>query len=89
MPVPTEITAYTDKTFEFETKMPPVSYFVKQAAGVEEGAGYPGHERRAQITLMHVYHIARVKQRDMPLVSFPNVCKQVSRPRSLSLCLLG
>ena len=32
MPIPVEITAYSDKSFTFVTKTPPASYFLKKAA---------------------------------------------------------
>ncbi|KAK9862169.1 hypothetical protein WJX84_008885, partial [Apatococcus fuscideae] len=44
VPVPVKITAYTDKSFIYTTKTPPISYFLKKAAGLEGGAKRPGHE---------------------------------------------
>ena len=35
IPIPTTITVFTDKSFSFETKTPPVSYFLKKAAKIE------------------------------------------------------
>src|SRR5207247_10728908 len=37
--VPVEITVYADRTFSFVTKTPPASLLLRQAAGVENGAG--------------------------------------------------
>ena len=31
MPIPVTITVYQDKSFTFETKQPPVSFFIKKA----------------------------------------------------------
>jgi large subunit ribosomal protein L11 len=31
-----------DRSYTFETTTPPVSYFLKQAAGIEKGASKPG-----------------------------------------------
>ena len=36
-PIPVEITYYQDKSFTFEMKTPPVSYFLKKAAEPAEG----------------------------------------------------
>ena len=36
-PIPVVITAYQDRSFTFEMKLPPVSYFLKKAAGIEFG----------------------------------------------------
>src|SRR5579871_3051622 len=38
MPVPVVITAYADRTFTFIMRTPPVSYFLKKAAGIEKGS---------------------------------------------------
>src|SRR5258708_17864853 len=38
MPIPVVITVFQDRSFIFVTKTPPVSYFLKTAAGVEAGA---------------------------------------------------
>ena len=36
MPIPVVITAYADRTFSFVTKTPPVSFFLKKAAGLSK-----------------------------------------------------
>ena len=42
IPVPVVITAFEDKSFTFETKLPPVSYFLKTAAKLKSGSKEPG-----------------------------------------------
>ena len=42
MPIPVVITAYGDRTFTFVTKTPPVSYFLKKAAGIDKGSQTTG-----------------------------------------------
>jgi large subunit ribosomal protein L11 len=37
MPIPVVITAYQDRSFTFEMKQPPVSYFLKKAVGLKIG----------------------------------------------------
>lgn len=63
-PVPTLITIQPDRTFTFVTKTPPVTYFLKKAAGIEKGAGKPGHEILGTINAKHVYEIATIKATD-------------------------
>jgi large subunit ribosomal protein L11 len=47
MPIPVTITVFSDKSFSFEMKTPPASYFLKKAAKLEgEGSGAP--DRRDQ-----------------------------------------
>jgi large subunit ribosomal protein L11 len=41
-PVPVVITIYQDKTFTFEMKAPPASYFLKKAAKINAGSKEPG-----------------------------------------------
>jgi len=64
VPVPTLITVRPDRTFSFITKSPPATYFLKQAAGIDKGAGKPGHEILGTISLKHVFEIAKIKSAD-------------------------
>ena len=53
-PIPVIITAYQDRSFTFEMKQPPVSFFLKKAAGITSGAkttgrGFVGKVTKAQI----------------------------------------
>jgi len=41
-PVPVVITAYQDKSFTFEMRSPPASYFLKKAAKINAGSKEPG-----------------------------------------------
>jgi large subunit ribosomal protein L11 len=41
-PIPTVITVYADRSFSFETKTPPASYLLKQAAGLKSGGATTG-----------------------------------------------
>ena len=45
MPIPVVITAYQDRSFTFEMKQPPVSYFLKQAAGIKKRLAGSGQGR--------------------------------------------
>ena len=47
MPIPVVITAFSDRTFTFVTKTPPVSYFLKKAAGLPKGSQTPGRGANA------------------------------------------
>jgi len=65
MPIPVVITAYQDRTFSFITKMPPVSYFLKRAAGLEKGGSEPGRKIVGTVKLAQVKEIAEKKMQDM------------------------
>ena len=64
-PIPVVITAYADRTFSFEMKTPPVSYFIKKAAKVESGAKTPGREMAGAVTKAQVKEIAEQKMKDL------------------------
>ena len=48
MPIPVVITVFQDRSFTFVTKTPPVSYFLKKAAGIEVGRQDGRHADRRQ-----------------------------------------
>jgi large subunit ribosomal protein L11 len=65
MPIPVVITAYGDRSFSFITKTPPVSYFLKKAAGVQKGTQTPGRGTVGSVTLEQVREIAQQKMPDL------------------------
>ncbi|EJD53890.1 ribosomal protein L11 [Auricularia subglabra TFB-10046 SS5] len=71
VPTPTLITIQPDRTFTFETKTPPVTYFLKKITGLEKGTARPGHDWVGTISMKHVYEIARIKATDDRLRHLP------------------
>ena len=61
MPVPVVITAFADRTFSFVTKTPPVSYFLKKAAGVAKGSSTTGRGFAGKVTLAQCREIAEAE----------------------------
>ena len=65
-PVPVVITYYQDKSFTFVMKTPPVSYFLKKAAGVASGSKTPGKGAAGgQVTRAQLLDIASKKLKDL------------------------
>ncbi len=64
-PIPTVITAYADKSFTFEMKLPPVTFFIKQALKVQSGSKKPGHESGGVLSTAQVREIAEKKMKDL------------------------
>jgi large subunit ribosomal protein L11 len=64
-PIPVVITIYGDKSFTFEMRTPPVSYFIKKAAKLESGAKAPGRDKAGKITKAQVKEIAEKKMADL------------------------
>ena len=65
MPIPVVITAYGDRSFTFETKTPPNTYFLKKAAGIEKGTQTPGKGTVGRVTMAQVRDIAEKKMVDL------------------------
>jgi large subunit ribosomal protein L11 len=66
MPIPVVITAYSDRTFTFVTKTPPVTYFLKKAANVQKGSQTPGKGGTVgQVTMEQIREIAAKKMVDL------------------------
>jgi len=64
-PIPVVITIYQDKSFTFEMRTPPVSYFIKKAAKLESGSKTPGRDKAGSITKAQVKEIAEKKMNDL------------------------
>ena len=69
MIIPVVITVYTDKSFEFITKVPPVAVLIKKAIKIEKGSGKPNKEKVAKITEDQVRQIAEQKMEDLNAAS--------------------
>src|SRR5215211_6745680 len=64
-PIPVVITVYQDRSFTFEMRTPPVSYFIKKAAKLESGSKTPGRDRAGTVTKAQVREIAQQKMKDL------------------------
>jgi large subunit ribosomal protein L11 len=65
-PIPVVITAYQDRSFTFEMKLPPVSYWLKEAAGIQSGSQTPGKGNKAgKVTIAQIREIATKKMPDL------------------------
>ena len=67
-PTPVIITAYGDRSFTFETKTPPASYFIKKAAKLQSGSKTPGRSTVGTVTKKQVQEIAEAKMNDLNAV---------------------
>jgi large subunit ribosomal protein L11 len=65
MPIPVVITAYSDRSFNFVTKTPPASYFLKKAAKIEKGSQTTGRGFVGQVTMAQCREIAKTKMADL------------------------
>jgi len=64
-PIPVVITVFQDRSFTFEMRTPPVSYFLKKAAKVESGSKTPGRGYVGEVTKAQIREIAEKKLKDL------------------------
>jgi len=64
MIIPAVITIFTDRSFTFITKMPPVSMLLKKAAGLAKASGVPNKDKVGSITKEQLDEIAKTKMPD-------------------------
>jgi len=85
-PCPTVITYYSDKSFSFEIKTPPVTYFLKKATGLSSGSKKPGKEKAGTVTRDQVREIAEAKMKDLNADTVEQAMKMVEgSARSMGL----
>ena len=90
VPIPTVITVYADRSFSFETKSPPASYFIKKAAGLDKAAKEPGREVVAQVTMAQLREIAALKQQDLNSNDIEAACRMLAgSARSMGIQVVG
>ena len=86
MPIPTIITVYADRSFSYETKTPPASFFLKRAAGLPKAAAEPGREVVGQVTMAQVREIAEQKMVDLNAYDIDQAAKMTAgSARSMGL----
>jgi large subunit ribosomal protein L11 len=64
-PTPVVITIFADKSFTFELKLPPVTYYLKKAVNLKSGSKLPGKESAGTITMAQIRDIAEKKLKDL------------------------
>ena len=65
IPIPTVITVYADKSFTFEIKTPPASYYLKKMAGQAKGSTEPSRIVGGTVTRKQCREIAELKLVDL------------------------
>lgn len=66
IPLPCRVGVNPDRSYQLVIHSPPATFMLKQAAGVQRGAMYPGKETSGKITRKHLYEIAKIKLEDPP-----------------------
>ena len=86
MPIPVVITVFSDKSFSFVTKTPPVSFYLKKAAGKEKGSSEPGRTVAGSVKINQVREIAENKMKDLNAADIDGAIEMVKgSARSMGL----
>ena len=89
MPIPVVITVFSDKSFSFTTKTPPVSFFLKKAIGKDKGSSEPGRVIGGSIKIQQIREIAENKMKDLNASSIEGAIEMVKgSARSMGLEVL-
>lgn len=67
--LPVVISVYSDKSFSFITRKPPVSRMILKELGIESGSKVPNRDKVGKLTRSQVKKIAKTKAVDMRIVS--------------------
>ena len=90
MPIPVTITVYQDRSFTFEMKQAPVSYFIKKAVKIDKGSKTPGREKAGKITLAQINEIAEQKMKDLNCDTIEAAAKMIAgSARSMGIDVVG
>lgn len=88
--LPVVITVYSDKSFSFVVKQPPVAVSLKEAAKVQSGSGEPNRQKIGSITWDQVKEIAQGKMADMNAFTLKSAMTMVvGTARSMGITITG
>jgi len=75
--IPVVITIFSDRTFTFITKTPPVPVLIKKALNLQSGSKEPNKNKVGKITMKQIEEIAKVKMPDLNSFDLEGVINQV------------
>ncbi|MFI3283434.1 MAG: 50S ribosomal protein L11 [Rikenellaceae bacterium] len=88
--LPVIITVYSDKSFDFVVKQPPVAIQLKDAAGVKSGSAQPNRNKVGEVTWDQIRTIAQDKMPDMNCFTIEAAMRMVAgTARSMGLNVVG
>ena len=88
--LPVIITVYSDKSFDFVVKQPPVAIQLKEAAKVQKGSAQPNRDKVGQVTWDQIREIAQDKMPDMNCFTQESAMRMVAgTARSMGISVVG
>ena len=76
--IPVVITVFSDRSFTFITKTPPVAVLIKKALNLKSGSAVPNKTKIAQITKEQVREIATLKMPDLNAANVDSAMRMVA-----------
>ena len=84
--IPTIITVYSDRSFKFVLKTPPVAVLLKKAVGIKSGSGEPNKKKVGSVTAAQISEIAQQKMPDLNCTKLESAIRMVEgTARSMGL----
>jgi large subunit ribosomal protein L11 len=88
--LPVVITVYTDKSFDFIIKQPPVAVQLLEAAKLKSGSGVPNRNKVGKVTWQQVQAIAEDKMVDLNCFTMDSAMSMVAgTARSMGITVTG
>ena len=88
--IPVVITVYSDKSFDFITKTPPVAVQLLETAKIKSGSAEPNREKVASVTWEQVRGIAEGKMTDLNAFEVESAMRMVAgTARSMGITVKG
>ncbi len=88
--IPVIITVYSDKSFDFIIKTPPVAVQIMEAAKLKKGSAEPNRVKVATITWEQVKTIAEAKMKDLNAFTVESAMRMVAgTARSMGVKIKG
>jgi large subunit ribosomal protein L11 len=75
--IPTVITVFSDRSYKFILKTPPVPVLLKKAAGIDKGSGEPNKNKVGSVTEQQVEAIAKQKMPDLNTTKLDSAIRSV------------
>ena len=88
--LPVIITVYSDKSFDFIVKQPPVAVQLKEAAKIKSGSAQPNRSKVGEVTWDQVAEIAKDKMPDLNCFTLEAAMRMIAgTARSMGINVVG
>lgn len=90
LPIPVEITVYSDKSFTFVMKSPPAAVLLRKAAGIAKGSSTPHSAKVGSVTRAQLEEIVKTKEADLTGASLDAAVRTIAgTARSMGITVEG